>query len=240
MAHVAAAAREHRRHDGASENLHTYGGHLEIQGDDGSRDLGVWVRVDQRQTEPDEADANYRAGFFVYAIQLTSSEPQEQSAIQRMLELVSSLPQERKDALTTMPFAEALLLLNAALPSSRGTDELVGPFYDTKGLAGRWHISEQAVHKRADKAHKLLKVITKDDVALYPSFQFDARGTMLPSLPEVIDALSPAIIDRWTIARWLKAPSTRAGGRSPAELLRNGERDRALNLAASFSERLSA
>lgn len=163
------------------------------------------------------------------------------SAVRRALELVTSLSPGKREALVDMPFADALRLLEIALPTNRASaDELIGPFYDARGLAERWHISVQAVHKRADKGKRLLKVLTKDDVALFPSFQFDAAGEMLPGLPAVMGALTPAVSDSWTIARWLKAPSSRAQGQSPAELLRAGQLDRVLTLATSFSERLSA
>lgn len=175
---------------------------------------------------------------FVVEIKTTMEPARTQGMLQRFIEVMSRLPEGRKEALASMPVDDAVQLLNAALPASQGADALIGPFYDTKGLAQRWHISEQAVHKRADQAHKLLKVMTPDDVALYPSFQFDARGHLLPGLPAVIAAFAP-VADRWTIARWLNAPSSRAGGRTPAELLRSGELPRVLSLAASFAGRLT-
>lgn len=196
-------------------------------------DPDLSVRVD---AEP----AGRGSGRFGYAIELDSSEPQEAAVIERALRLVAGLPPARRDALAAMPFQDALDLLTAALPAPAGSDELVGPFYDTEGLARRWRISAQAVHKRADKARRLLKVITADGVALYPAFQFDSRGGLLPRLPEVIDAFEPAVSDRWTIARWLAAPNPALQGRAPADLLREGEGDRVLAAAAALAGRLAA
>lgn len=119
------------------------------------------------------------------------------------------------------------------------TDGLVGPFYDTKRLSEHWHISEQAVHERADVDHELLKVVTKDGVALYPAFQLDLGGGLLPHLPEVWEAFAPGTADAWTIARWLRTPSARLDGRSPADALRAGDQARVLVLASSFSARLT-
>lgn len=175
-----------------------------------------------------------------YHISIRTGVRSSQVLIQRAVALAIHLPEDRQESLAALSTTDAVRLVSAALPSNRTTDELVGPFYDTKGLAERWHISEQAVHKRADVAHKLLKVMTKDDVALYPAFQFDAGGGMLPNLPEVMEAFAPGVTDTWSVARWLKAPSSRLDGRSPADALRSGEQDRVLALASSFSKRLAA
>jgi hypothetical protein len=117
-------------------------------------------------------------------------------------------------------------------------DELIRPVYDAKGLAARLGIPEHAVHALADRTRELLKVTTTEGVDLSPAFQIDSAGSVLPHLREVLDPFA-TIDDTWTIARWVKAPSGRLDGRSPAEALRAGEKERVVAVASSFGSRLS-
>lgn len=176
---------------------------------------------------------------FRYEIELDASQPQDERLIARLLEVAARMPEGRRRQLAEMPLPDAVELIDAALPMGAGTDELLGPFYDSRGLSDRWGISVQAVHKRAG-AHRLLKVITRDGVALYPAFQFDPRGGLLPHLPAVFDAFAPHIQDTWSIAAWLNAPNQRLDGGTPAHLLREGRAADVLKAAAVFAGRLAA
>lgn len=147
---------------------------------------------------------------------------------------VLSVIQHRLHDLITDDSAFALLLLGsrtpeataarmlAALPIAEPYDELIGPFFDTVGLATLRGLSRQAIHAQMRRRH-LLGVHTTDGDLLYPSFQFTAAGDPLPHLREVLDILDPDAADAWGDALWLNAAVDRFGGRNAAQLLRQGD-----------------
>ncbi|WP_426519612.1 hypothetical protein ACPPVQ_05960 [Diaminobutyricibacter sp. McL0618] len=159
--------------------------------------------------------------------------------VYQALVMVAGLTDRKRALFASLPPADAARLLSAALPTANVADEKVGPFYDTRGLVDRWRISPAAVHKRADTG-QLLKVITAEGAALYPAWQFDSTGGLLPHLAEVREALAPAITDPWTIGAWLNSPRRLLDGRTPADALRQGRVDEVLAAAAALSDRLSA
>jgi len=98
--------------------------------------------------------------------------------------------------------------VGAAIPIGRHpTAVLVGPCYDTPGLARWLGISKQAIDKR-NKAHTLLACRTESGSWRYPALQFDERGNTLPHLRELVELLAGSGDDRrWRAARWLAAPA---------------------------------
>ena len=97
----------------------------------------------------------------------------------------------------------ALTLATRMLAAVRGAhvyDELVGPFHTTAGVQTLLGITRQAVHARV-KRGTLLRVLTSDEVALYPTFQF--RGAQVPPpLRRVLATFRETPVDGWTVAAW--------------------------------------
>jgi hypothetical protein len=100
--------------------------------------------------------------------------------------------------------------------------EALGTFYDVeavRGMLGRagTPVSRQAVSKRPD----LLALRTGSGRVVYPTFQF--RGnTPLPGLGDVLAALPPEIVTRWTVASWLVSPARELDGQRPVDVLAEG------------------
>lgn len=106
-----------------------------------------------------------------------------------------------------------------SIPSGRMLNDIVGPFYEAKGLAGWLRIStDELLQRVADKL--ILSCPTQDNGSVYPAWQFDAEGRSLPGLGETIRALSASTDDPWQIAIWFSSPSSYLGDKSPREWLR--------------------
>ncbi|ROP61439.1 hypothetical protein EDF19_3267 [Curtobacterium sp. PhB115] len=119
----------------------------------------------------------------------------------------------------------------ASIPGADVLDARVGPFYDTAGLRKWFRMSRQTLDAQA-RVGDVLCVMSADGFRLYPSFQFDARGILLPRLREVLTGLDPERLDLWGDAVWLNAPADELDGRTPAEALRTDRADEAVRLAA--------
>lgn len=118
----------------------------------------------------------------------------------------------------------------ASIPGANVLDDRVGPFYDTAGLKAWFQMSRQALDVQA-KAGDVLCVLSADGFRLYPSFQFDERGTRLPRLREVLAGLDPEQVDTWGDAVWLNAPAEELDGLTPAAALRTDRADEVVRLA---------
>jgi hypothetical protein len=118
----------------------------------------------------------------------------------------------------------------ASIPGANVLDDRVGPFYDTAGLKAWFDISKQALDVQARAGH-VICVLSADGFRLYPSFQFDERGTRLPRLREVLAGLDPEQVDTWGDAVWLNAPAEELDGLTPAETLRTNRADEVVRLA---------
>jgi hypothetical protein len=157
---------------------------------------------------------------------------QRQRAERRLLDtLRSEITSGRYDsALDGDPDALAGRML-AALPQAKHpADALVGPFYDTSGVAVWRGVSRQAITKAAAK-RDLLGLKIADGSLLFPSFQFGTHGEPLPNLREVLDLVDPDRIDPWGSALWLNTPHESFGGVSAAEALRAGRTEQVLRVA---------
>lgn len=112
----------------------------------------------------------------------------------------------------------------AAIPVGRHpVAALVGPCYDTPGLARWLGISARAIAQRA-KRQALLACRTESGSWRYPALQFDERGNTLPHLPELLRLLAgPGDEGRWRAALWLAAPAPYLPhGTSAASWLQHG------------------
>ncbi len=74
---------------------------------------------------------------------------------------------------------------------------------------------------------------------VYPRFQFDADGQLLPSLSEVVGTLTPVVATTWTIASWITTPHVQLDGRRPIDACANGELDAVVELARQWAADLT-
>ncbi|MEV7648196.1 hypothetical protein [Arthrobacter sp. NPDC089319] len=112
----------------------------------------------------------------------------------------------------------------AAMPLRNGRYDghEVGPFYDTAGLVSWLEYPEEALDKRR-QAHQLLGCRTVDGKWLYPVWQFQEDGELLPGLAEALKVLLTGLNDGWTVALWFTGEtSDRLDGLSPREWLSQG------------------
>lgn len=111
----------------------------------------------------------------------------------------------------------------AAVPGAHVYDELVGPFHTTGGVQTLLGITRQAVHERV-KRGTLLRVLTSDEVALYPAFQF-CGAQVSPPLRRVLATFRETPVDGWTVAAWLCVPCPELDDLSPRDWLADTDRD---------------
>jgi hypothetical protein len=127
--------------------------------------------------------------------------------------------------------------LDATVPEPSPWNELVGPFTRTEGVQARLNISRQAVASKAAR-RRLLRVITADDVHLYPVWQFAGHG-VVRGLPDVLALFDEDAIDGWTLAGWLRTPEPDLG-EPPLDALMRGETERVLAVARVAARALAA
>jgi hypothetical protein len=96
--------------------------------------------------------------------------------------------------------------MEAAIPDATSAwADILGPAYTTGRVCKFLGVTRQAVSQQV-KARAMLRVVTSDKVALFPSFQFDRHGNRVPGLKQVLDTLSLAYDDPWTWVWWLNTP----------------------------------
>ena len=128
----------------------------------------------------------------------------------------------------------------AAVPALSRWDDLLGPFYDTRGvtqlLGG---VSRQAVADRRDR-RTLLGLKTADGVLVYPAFQFGERGEVLSGLAAVLQSFDPEAVDDWAVAGWLVSKQQALAGETVVGWLRRGgDPSRAVILARDAARRFA-
>ena len=111
----------------------------------------------------------------------------------------------------------------AALPISHAFDDMMGPFYDTTGLAAWLQVSARTLHARVQAA-TLLGCPLDDGGLVFPAWQFLDNGGVVPGLAAVLKILSSGTDDAWQIALWLNAPSSELRGTSARAWLLAGRR----------------
>lgn len=117
-------------------------------------------------------------------------------------------------------------------------DKRLGPFYDQAGTAKLLGVDEAQLERLAEGG-VILRVVTPDGYAVFPTFQFSEHGQPLPRLSEVLAFLRVGTSNAWTWALWLNTRLESRGNRSAAELLRIGEAETVLRDAWRDGDRWS-
>lgn len=86
-------------------------------------------------------------------------------------------------------------------PASRMASQ-VGPFYDAAGVRSWLGVTSVDLSERR-ALHTVLACPTADGQVLYPAWQFQRDGALLPGLRDVLETLSIGTCDEWTWALWL-------------------------------------
>ncbi len=138
------------------------------------------------------------------------------------------------------PAEELAERMLAALPAPTRWDDLLGPFYDTRGVARLLGgISRQAVADRCVR-RSLLGLKTADGVLVYPAFQFNEHNEVVAGLGPVLKSFDPHVVDAWTVAGWLVSKKRTLKGKTPIAWLREGgDPERVLTLARDAAHRFA-
>lgn len=113
----------------------------------------------------------------------------------------------------------------------RNLEDLVGPFYSSTDLA-EWLDTDTDLLANGVRAKALLGMQTGSGDWVYPVWQFMPDRSVLPRLPDVLEALAQGSGDPWTWAAWLCAPSDEISGLSAWQWLAAGENPRRIIQAA--------
>lgn len=112
--------------------------------------------------------------------------------------------------------------LASALPSSHPFDEATGPFYDADGVARRLRTTAADILRRAE-SNTLLACPTAEGTPVFPVCQFNADGSTVAGLPDVLAAMDGGTADHWQIALWMNTPVDTLNDQTPAQALRAGD-----------------
>ncbi|MDR1387012.1 MAG: hypothetical protein LBJ44_05385 [Propionibacteriaceae bacterium] len=127
------------------------------------------------------------------------------------------------------PLPELADRMLSALPQTDSPwAEALGPVYTTRSLIGLLGVTRQAISQAAQSG-AILRLITSDQVAVYPAFQFDRHGARLPGLAPVLNRLAQGSPDPYVWALWLNSPDH--DGLTWADRLRLGQLSEALEQA---------
>lgn len=151
---------------------------------------------------------------------------------------LATRPAVEEDADT---IADTVAGLLAAMPQFDGPwGPAIGPVYRTdqvRALLGG--VSRQALNDRV-KRSTLLAIKTREGVTVYPAWQF-TEGQVLPGLAEVLKVFAAdehgEIVDRWTLASWLRIGLDELDGGSVADRLLAGDAAAARQAAAHAAAR---
>ncbi len=126
--------------------------------------------------------------------------------------------------------------LASALPSSHPFDDIVGPFYDSDGVARRSGLSPADVAELTE-TNKLLGCRTAEGALVFPVSQFNPDGSSVAGLPQVLGTMAAGTSDRWQVALWLNTPLAQLRYRTPAQALRHGDTQGVQELAGETAAR---
>ena len=157
---------------------------------------------------------------------------------ERLAELVADHEEAGLDVLDVLGDPEEFgrRAVETLVPVPSPWDELVGPFTASEGVQARLGITRQAVAAKAAR-RRLLRVVTADDVHLYPIWQFDGNA-VLAGLPEVLSLFPEDAVDGWTLAGWLRTDDPDLG-EAPFDALERGELERVLPVARRAARALA-
>lgn len=124
--------------------------------------------------------------------------------------------------LTTLGSPEAIAdSMAKLLPASHPFDSTVGPFYDTAGLTTWLGVSRQRLHQRV-QSRSLLACPVEEGGNVYPTWQFQSNGDLLPGIADILEVMSDGTEDAWQIALWFSVPSSKLNGVAPRDWLAKG------------------
>lgn len=126
--------------------------------------------------------------------------------------------------------------LASALPASHPFDEVAGPFYDADGVARRLQTTRSEVVDRAAN-NRLLACPTAEGALVFPLSQFNADGSSVAGLSDVLSTMAKGTSDRWQVALWMNTPVEELDNRTPAETLHDGDARAAQELAERTAAR---
>jgi hypothetical protein len=171
--------------------------------------LGAVVYVSHDSTHP--------VGLLVRAISppaLTIS-----GAVGATLELQDAI--FRYEDLSPQQTQQAREALERPRPSKSPWADAVGPLYTSGGIAAALDISlDQA--DELSRLGALMSLTTSDGQTLYPVAQIGRTGQVVRGLQWILRELD-GIVDRYTLAAWLNAPSEELAGQSVWTALRDSE-----------------
>jgi hypothetical protein len=127
----------------------------------------------------------------------------------------------------------------AVVPTPSRLAATIGPVYRQASLAAACGHSRQAVSDLI-KRRRVLALTTKDGHVVIPAFQLGDDLRPLNGIPEILQILTPDVIDEWTLASWLTAAHDQLGAKSVVEYLAAGnEPARAFAVAEAAKRRWS-
>ncbi|WP_167047506.1 hypothetical protein [Salinibacterium sp. ZJ454] len=94
----------------------------------------------------------------------------------------------------------------------------IGPFYEEAKLG----INHETL--RAMVARREILALPIEGVLIYPSQQF-VDAELPPRLSELLDSIDPDNERPWETALWVLTPNVLSEGRTPAQILRDGDDD---------------
>jgi hypothetical protein len=157
------------------------------------------------------------------------------SALRQRLRQVSTATSEPLEAVLG-PAEELAARVSAAVPSANSFAQAVGPVYRQAGLAKACGLTRQAINDWV-RNRRVLSLTTADDVVLIPAFQFDRQLRPWKGIDQVLEILTPDVVDEWTLASWLTAPQPTLDGESMIDRIGAGDIASALSVAESARRR---
>lgn len=134
--------------------------------------------------------------------------------------------------------AESLAIMRQGVERGVRQKDRFGKFYpidrvrSVLGGSRAVAISRQAVNKQV-QAKKILRVVTRDGVHLYPAFQFSG-DKVEPTIAQIVNTLATGGMDEWSIVYWLTSPIPELEDHTAVEVVyAGGDLDHLLRLATS-------
>ena len=99
-------------------------------------------------------------------------------------------------------------------------------------LETRFRLTPATLHRRR-KEHRIVSWRDALHHFYYPKWQFTASGALLPGIQDILDKFRSS--DEWRVMRYFLTPRG-GGGRTPLDLLRRGEVEKAVAHATAHGE----
>lgn len=112
-------------------------------------------------------------------------------------------------------------LATPVAPANERWNELVGPFYDTAGLARWLGLTRQRLSQRVHSGDLLGLLPTSKSTTYFPVWQFAPDGDVVRGVPDVIRGLGER--SAFNKALWFKSPREEFGNHTAIEVLANGD-----------------